>query len=220
MISAPAVSNVVAGTHDGAPKLNLNGTCAAFSSMYCTPATPSTLPISCGSLTVATVPCTTAARANSLGTSIELSMWTWASMKPGSKIGRRLARRRLDSSDAAACDDDLGRIEPPARDVDHVADHAEICWHSPSIHSLAIFARITHEHPAPLPSCQCYRPVRLSSLTVAQSFPKVCRPAGRYSASGIDPGGIRAVAAPSREEIAADAPTIEQVPLPPGRIDR
>jgi hypothetical protein len=48
-----------------------------------TPCSPSTLAISCGSLTLATVPWRTASRANSLGTSIELSMCTWASTKPG-----------------------------------------------------------------------------------------------------------------------------------------
>ena len=32
-ISAPAVSKVVAGTHEGAPKLNLKGTCSPFSIM-------------------------------------------------------------------------------------------------------------------------------------------------------------------------------------------
>jgi hypothetical protein len=74
---------VVAGTQEGAPKKNLKRVCWPFWIMYSTPAMPNTLAISCGSDTVATVPCTTAKRANSEGTSMELSMCTWASTKPG-----------------------------------------------------------------------------------------------------------------------------------------
>ena len=81
--AAPAVSKIVAGTQLGAPKLNLKGTVFPLAIIYSTPAMPHTLAISCGSLMVATVPCTTAKRANSLGTSIELSMCTWLSIKPG-----------------------------------------------------------------------------------------------------------------------------------------
>jgi hypothetical protein len=44
---------------------------------------PQTLAISWGSLTVATVPWTTASRANSEGMRREDSIWTWASIKPG-----------------------------------------------------------------------------------------------------------------------------------------
>jgi len=80
---APEVSNGVAGTHGGAPKLKLNGTVFPFSIMNLMPSTPSTFAISCGSETVATVPCPTASLANSDGTSIELSIWTCASIKPG-----------------------------------------------------------------------------------------------------------------------------------------
>ena len=71
---APALSKEVAGTQLGAPKLNFNGTFFPFSIINSTPFTPKTLAISCGSETVATVPCTTAILANSEGTNIELSM--------------------------------------------------------------------------------------------------------------------------------------------------
>ena len=79
----PEVSKAVEGTQLGAPKKNLNGTFLPFSIIYLTPSFPSTLAISCGSLTVATVPWQVARRANSEGTSMELSIWTWASTKPG-----------------------------------------------------------------------------------------------------------------------------------------
>ena len=82
--AAPAVSKTVAGTQLGAPKLNLKGTVLPLVIINSTPAIPQTLAISCGSLMVATVPCTTASRANSDGTSMELSICTWLSTKPGS----------------------------------------------------------------------------------------------------------------------------------------
>ena len=81
--AAPAVSKIVAGTQLGAPKLNLNGTVLPFAIINSTPSMPHTLAISCGSLMVATVPCTTASFANSLGTSMLLSTCTWLSIKPG-----------------------------------------------------------------------------------------------------------------------------------------
>jgi hypothetical protein len=56
---------------------------AASSSMNARPSSPSTFAISCGSLTVATVPCRLATRANSVGGSMLLSTCTWASTKPG-----------------------------------------------------------------------------------------------------------------------------------------
>ena len=40
-------------------------------------------------------------------------------------------------------------------------------------------------------------PAKWQSLTVAQTFPKDCPPPSRYRTLGIDPGGIRAVTAPS-----------------------
>jgi len=46
---------------------------------------PQTFAISCGSLTVAIVPCLTASRANSDGIRRELSICTWLSVNPGSK---------------------------------------------------------------------------------------------------------------------------------------
>ena len=73
-IIAPALSKELAGTHDGAPKLNFNGTFFPFSIIKSTPFTPNTFAISCGSETVATVPCVTAIFANSDGTNIELSI--------------------------------------------------------------------------------------------------------------------------------------------------
>ena len=82
-ITAPADSKVVAGTQLGAPKLNLNGVFLPFSIINSTPFTPKTFAISCGSLTVAIVPCLTAILANSDGTNIELSIWMCASTKPG-----------------------------------------------------------------------------------------------------------------------------------------
>ena len=69
----------------GAPKLNLKGTVFPFSIINSTPSSPQTLAISWGSLTVATVPYTTASLANSDGTSMELSICTCLSRKPGSK---------------------------------------------------------------------------------------------------------------------------------------
>ena len=81
---APALSKEVAGTHDGAPKLNFKGTFFPFSIIKSTPFTPKTLAISWGSETVATVPCNTAIFANSEGTNMELSIWICASIKPGS----------------------------------------------------------------------------------------------------------------------------------------
>lgn len=50
-----------------------------------TPSTPSTLAISCGSETAATVPWRAAMRANPGGASNELSMCTWASTNPGQR---------------------------------------------------------------------------------------------------------------------------------------
>ena len=53
------------------------------SSMKLTPDTPQTLAISCGSATMAVVPCGTLTRASSAGSSIVLSMCMCPSMKPG-----------------------------------------------------------------------------------------------------------------------------------------
>lgn len=82
---APAVSKGVAGTQDGMPNAISKGVWAALSSMKRMPGMPRTLAISWGSETAATVPCTVARRANSVGVRRELSIWTWASMKPGSR---------------------------------------------------------------------------------------------------------------------------------------
>ncbi|OQC23110.1 MAG: hypothetical protein BWX71_02169 [Deltaproteobacteria bacterium ADurb.Bin072] len=80
---APEVSKGVAGTHDGAANENLKGLVRAFAIMYSMPAMPSTLAISCGSHTAATVPWVSATRPNSAGASMLLSMWTWLSTRPG-----------------------------------------------------------------------------------------------------------------------------------------
>ena len=82
---APAVSNAVAGTHDGQPNAKVNGESAASSSMKRMPSSPRTFAISCGSLTLATVPCRMATRANSHGGSMLLSTWTCASTNPGTR---------------------------------------------------------------------------------------------------------------------------------------
>jgi len=85
---APAVSKAVAGTQLGAPNSTWKGVCAALASIQRTPSRPSTLAISCGSETLATVPWRTARRANSAGGSRLLSICTWASMKPGIRQGQ------------------------------------------------------------------------------------------------------------------------------------
>ena len=80
---APAVSKGVARTQDGAPKAMVQGVWAALARIKRMPGSPSTLAISWGSDTMATVPCTVARRANSDGASMELSICTCASTKPG-----------------------------------------------------------------------------------------------------------------------------------------
>ena len=82
---APAVSNEVAGTHEGQPNQQVNGEPAMSLIMNWTPGSPKTFAISCGSLTDATVPCRIATRANSQGGSMLLSTWTCASTNPGTK---------------------------------------------------------------------------------------------------------------------------------------
>ena len=76
-------SKWLAGTHDGAITNTSSGSPSEASSIHSTPSRPSTLATSCGSVTTAVVPCGTTARANSAGVSLEDSMCTWASMKPG-----------------------------------------------------------------------------------------------------------------------------------------
>jgi hypothetical protein len=74
----------------GRTEIKLERNRFAVSIMNSTPALPHTLAISCGSLTVATVPCGTASRANCAGTSMELSICTCASINPGTAYGRAL----------------------------------------------------------------------------------------------------------------------------------
>ncbi len=81
--TAPFVDNPVAGTQDEAITYMLSGPNFALSNMKRMPSRPSTLAISCGSVMTVVVPRGTTARANSAGGTSELSMWTWASMKPG-----------------------------------------------------------------------------------------------------------------------------------------
>ena len=76
-------SSALAGTHEEAIAYTRSGSPALASSSQCAPSTPSTLASSCGSHTTAVVPRATTTRANSAGSSIEDSMCTWASMKPG-----------------------------------------------------------------------------------------------------------------------------------------
>ena len=82
---APAVSRWVAGTQLKGPKIEFKGNFASiFDHKLYAGSHSQTLAISWGSLTVPTVPCTTAGkRANSEGSSMELSIWTCASIKPG-----------------------------------------------------------------------------------------------------------------------------------------
>ena len=85
------------------------------------PGVPSTLAISCGSETVATVPCTTAIRPNSLGASIELSMCTWASTKPGSKNVAGAVAVSSMLRDATVGDVNGARKDALAKHVDNLA---------------------------------------------------------------------------------------------------
>ena len=95
--------------------------------MYHTPSAPSTLAISCGSETVATVPCTTASRANSVGTSIELSIWTWASVKPGSRYRSAwlLVADIVKLVNPASADDEACVIDALREHIDDVAGDLE-----------------------------------------------------------------------------------------------
>ena len=79
------VSNGLAGTHDGAITNTSSGTPSQASSSQCTPSVPSTFAISCGSQTIAVVPCAITSRANSATVSFDDSMCMWASMNPGTR---------------------------------------------------------------------------------------------------------------------------------------
>ncbi len=77
------VSISVAGTHDEAMTYIDSGPRLADSNMKRMPSRPSTLAISCGSVTTVVVPSGTTARANSDGGTSADSTWTWASIRPG-----------------------------------------------------------------------------------------------------------------------------------------
>ena len=81
--TAPASSSGVAGTQDGNINFICKGRSSEVSSMYWIPVSPPTLAISWGSATTVVVPIGTTAWANPKGVSIELSIWTWESIKPG-----------------------------------------------------------------------------------------------------------------------------------------
>ena len=84
--SAPDSSSGVAGTQLGSIKNTSIGRRSVASSIYSMPSVPMTLVISCGSVTIAVVPCGTTARANSRGTERDDSMWMCASRNPGQTI--------------------------------------------------------------------------------------------------------------------------------------
>ena len=83
---APEVSNGVAGTHDGNMKRMSTAASLASCSMNRMPSSPHTLAISCGSATMVVVPLERIKRANSVGRSIEDSICTCASIKPGTSM--------------------------------------------------------------------------------------------------------------------------------------
>ena len=76
-------SKPLAGTHEGAITNTASGSPSEASSIQCTPSEPSTLATSCGSHTIAVVPCGSTARANWAGVSLEDSTCMCASMNPG-----------------------------------------------------------------------------------------------------------------------------------------
>ena len=74
-----------------------SGARSASRSMKRMPWRPRTLPISCGSVTTVVTPRGTTARANSAGGTMELSIWTWASIRPGAtkRPSRSITRSAL-----------------------------------------------------------------------------------------------------------------------------
>ena len=80
---APECSNGVAGTHDGNMRNTERGIFSDALSMYSIPSSPVTLHISWGSAITVVVPIGMTASENSDGERCELSIWQWASMKPG-----------------------------------------------------------------------------------------------------------------------------------------
>ena len=76
-------SNCDAGTHEEAVKKTSSGSSSQTSTSQWTPSVPSTFAISCGSATTAVVPSGSTRRANSDGSSFEVSRCMWASMNPG-----------------------------------------------------------------------------------------------------------------------------------------
>ncbi len=76
-------SKLDAGTHEEAVKKTSSGRSSQTSTSQWTPSVPSTFAISCGSATTAVVPSGSTRRANSDGSSFDVSRWTCASMNPG-----------------------------------------------------------------------------------------------------------------------------------------
>jgi len=83
--SAPAVSRWVAGTQDGSITYTPSTALRLELIMYLIPSRPSTLAISWGSITTEVVPQGSTVRANSGIFTIELSICTCPSMKPGAR---------------------------------------------------------------------------------------------------------------------------------------
>ena len=131
-------SNCDAGTQEDAVKKTSSGSVSHTSTSQWTPSVPSTFAISCGSATTAVVPSGRTRRANSDGSSFEVSRCMWASMKPGTTKAPSASRvscalvgaepgddavadrhvgveplAREDAEDAAAADDEVGGLVTP-----------------------------------------------------------------------------------------------------------
>ena len=83
---APDVSSSVAGTQEDNCTRRSIASPTELSRKYCSPSSPSTLQISCGSQIAVVVPRGRTQRSNSNGETSVLSQWTWVSMKPGTAI--------------------------------------------------------------------------------------------------------------------------------------
>ena len=84
LISKPVVSSPGAeGAHDGIWVKMFMGCSSASSCIIRTPASPSTLAISWGSVKIVVVPCGMTAAQNSAGVSMPLSICMWPSHRPG-----------------------------------------------------------------------------------------------------------------------------------------
>ena len=115
-----------AGTHEEAVKKTSSGRSSQTSTSQWTPSVPRTFAISCGSATTAVVPSGSTSRANSDGSSFDVSRCRCASMKPGTTYapcGVECLRAlvRAEPGDHAVADRDVD-VEPLAReDREHPA---------------------------------------------------------------------------------------------------